>query len=148
METAMKAHSMLRACQNKVCKKEMDALAAKSVVHQKKIGDLMKKLMSKKIDSVVFKKELKKLTMEMKQWKESGDVMACSATNCNKEMYNGLNMAVANMEKACAGASAGKRDCQATVKKLKAILAKKTLTVAEFKEIQSIITQYSLKLMK
>lgn len=145
MEAVMKAKAVLQTCQTKMCKKEMDALAAKSVVHQKKVGDLMGKFMSKKISDDTFKKEITKLTIEVQKWKESGDVLACSTTKCNKEMYNGLNMAVMNMEKACAGAN--KKSCQATVNKLRAILAKKTLNVADFKELQVIIMQYSLGLM-
>ena len=142
MEAAMKA--TLQTCQNKLCKKEMEALTAMTVVHRKKVGALMEKLTSKKIDKDAFEKKVTQLTMEMQNWKESGDVLACSATKCNKEMYNGLNMAVTNMENLCVG----KKNCQATISKLRAILDKKNLNVADFKKLQVIIMKYSIKLMK
>ena len=106
---------------------------------------LMEKLTSKQIDKDVFEKDVTKLTMDMQKWKESGDVLACSATECNKEMYNVLNMAVTNMENLCVGK---RKNCQAKISKLRAILDKKELTVTDFKKLQVILMRYSIELMK
>lgn len=141
----MDAKVVLKTCQEKMCKKEMDALTAKNAANMKKMGSLIGKIMSKKIDKDTYTKEVTKLMTGVQKWKESGDLQACSATKCNKEMYNSLTQTVANIEKACSGP--GKKDCKATVLKLRAILDKKNLNVADFKELQAIMMQYSLRLM-